>query len=239
MVHEATLDSSLLITNSEITRQKAEQLSIGDLGLSTDDLVKRLESYLSSDSSRSVNTAWRKMGRAVYAGMSSAPTVDFVFGPLSIERKERAQRQKSTFKKTTVSVARPDQLEAQDLPKSENLTTMNIASIYKILLKLGKTDMIKFITNPQSFSQTMENIFYLSFLVRDGRVKIYEDDNGMPIVEPVSQQELEKMEGLQSRQKIIEFDMQTWKDIIQVYNLKEPMIPHRKPSVGLGASKWY
>lgn len=50
--------------------------------------------------------------------------------------------------------------------------------VYECLLKHEPINFFKFLINPESFSQTVENLFYCAFLTRDGRVSIQEDDDG-------------------------------------------------------------
>ena len=44
----------------------------------------------------------------------------------------------------------------------------------------GDVSLFDFVINPHSFGQTVENIFYVSFLIREGSVRVDEDSNGLP-----------------------------------------------------------
>lgn len=53
--------------------------------------------------------------------------------------------------------------------------------VFDILGESQPINFFKFIINPESFGQTVENLFYLSFLIRDGKVSI-DDDSGQPVL---------------------------------------------------------
>lgn len=40
--------------------------------------------------------------------------------------------------------------------------------------------LLKFAINPNSFGQTVENLFYISFVVKDGFMEVNKDDDGLP-----------------------------------------------------------
>lgn len=48
------------------------------------------------------------------------------------------------------------------------------------LAESGNIDLVRFCINPKSFGQTVENIFYVSFLIRDGHVAVNYEENGLP-----------------------------------------------------------
>ncbi|KAH7175507.1 Nse4 C-terminal-domain-containing protein [Dactylonectria macrodidyma] len=112
------------------------------------------------------------------------------------------------------------------------------------LRSTGGIDLMRFVVNPKSFGQTVENMFYVSFLIRDGRVEIDFDEFGLPALAPVDREAEEEGGGRHSTSKhqaILSMDMETWREIIDTFDLNEPMITHRKEAVntGPGARGWY
>lgn len=46
----------------------------------------------------------------------------------------------------------------------------------------GGIDLLRFVVNPRSFGQTVENLFYVSFLIREGSIKLDFDEDGLPAI---------------------------------------------------------
>jgi len=90
-------------------------------------------------------------------------------------------------------------LKEEDISRSQNETTKNVFTVsrrsyilYSILTvenfklktlldEIGTVNLFKFVVNPEDFAQSVENIFYLSFLIRDGKVA-FETQDGEPVI---------------------------------------------------------
>ncbi|KAK2624843.1 hypothetical protein QTJ16_006036 [Diplocarpon rosae] len=107
----------------------------------------------------------------------------------------------------------------------------------------GGLAYFKFVINPWSFGQTVENIFYVSFLIRDGAAGISTDDRGLPYLNICSDEEREiAVKGDQPKhQAVISIDMNKWESLIEAFDIKEPMIRHREEEEygNVGAKGWY
>jgi non-structural maintenance of chromosomes element 4 len=137
------------------------------------------------------------------------------------------------------------------------------------LRSTGGVDVMRFVVNPKSFGQTVENLFYVSFLIRDGRVQIEYDEYDLPALgeyclnishlpsvgvlflltlmypapvrRELAEEEPRARSGASKHQAILSMDMETWRDIIDTLGLTEPMIEHRAEASlnGPGARGWY
>ncbi|RAH71663.1 putative nuclear protein Qri2/Nse4 [Aspergillus aculeatinus CBS 121060] len=87
----------------------------------------------------------------------------------------------------------------------------------------GGVPLFRFCINPRSFGQSVENLFYVSFLVRDGLIGISVDSRGLPTLhaaKPHAPSEALK-KGVQKHQAIFTLDFETWQDLIEAYGIDE------------------
>jgi len=132
-------------------------------------------------------------------------------------------------------------LKEEDISRSQNETTKNVAILERILQdESDPINIFRFVINPNDFAQSVENIFYLSFLIRDGKVAFETDPDGNPVVLLCEQPSADDYgKGLQKRQMVLEFDMAVWKRAIEVFEITESKIPPRAAAHTRLGDKWY
>ncbi|KAK9454331.1 Nse4 C-terminal-domain-containing protein [Dipodascopsis uninucleata] len=263
MPNEAVLDSELLVMSGELARQKASRIKLGpSVEFDVDEYIGRLRSYLygdddireplnvendKSDDEDDVFDAsdiqgWKKLGKLATSLCARPSLHEF----LAIEPTPRAPRelrrtqQTSRFAPSRLDIVRPQEFDQSNIVRQENNTSSSVVYIGALLKEIGRpVNLFEFILNPQSFSQSVENLFYLSFLVRDGHAYIDEDHNGVPIVGAVSppdlsttegQEEMERRRNLTRNQAIFELSMSAWSGLIDAFEIKESIIPTREMS---------
>lgn len=110
-----------------------------------------------------------------------------------------------------------------------------------------EVSLFEFAVNPHSFAQTVENLFYVSFLVKDGYVQLGFDDNGLPTIRKLAPQHHTVMianassgtaepkttneqyeQGTARHQAIFSLDYATWQKLIKAFDITDSMIPTRE-----------
>jgi hypothetical protein len=113
------------------------------------------------------------------------------------------------------------------------------------------TDAVQLLFNPKSFTQTVENVFHYSFLVKQGiaglKVRPKEKDIGMglkippgPVAKYIPGENTKTDKPY--RQAIVSLNIQDWRDLVEAHEVKECGVPHRtgskfeRPSSASGSS---
>ncbi|CAG8115760.1 unnamed protein product [Penicillium salamii] len=144
----------------------------------------------------------------------------------------------------------------------ENTPNVTPDMAQAIMAKHGIADdegipLFRFCINPDSFGQSVENLFYVSFLVRDGTVGVSTDSRGLPTLRkslhpfflcktdghadataPYAPLEAQR-QGIQKHQAVFSLDYDTWEQVIKLLDLKECMIPHRAPTQEETSTSWH
>ncbi|KAF9288102.1 nuclear protein [Mortierella alpina] len=262
--HEATLDAKLLVLSADLGMQKAKHLRMGQGGFDETEFITRVVSTMGGHEidNDQVGLDWSKIGRMAVKWTRRVPSMDFMLGPMSVEHKSRTITQRARIVRDPKAMRKPQELREEDIARQENETTKNVMQIADILEQFTESvNLFELVINPGSFGQTIENIFYLSFLVRDGKVSIQEEDmddpnrgqydddeerepregaNMQPMVQLTEAPTAEDYAGgLLKKQMVMELDMATWRQLIEVYDIKKSMIPTRIAKEKVEKGKWY
>ncbi|TRM70005.1 Nse4 C-terminal-domain-containing protein [Schizophyllum amplum] len=250
---EATLDSQVLLAASKMGAQKARAMKSGAGAFDVDEFVAKLITYMGGkrtigddgDVGDGIDEDeyldWDKIGRKAMAKSRRVPVMSFMLGPLSIEQKKRAPIKRAKLERNEADRKKPQEIREEDIQRAENETTKNVIQLEKILGEEGRVNLFRFVVNPQDFAQSVENIFYLSFLIRDGKVAFeYDEDTQEPFIYACSVPEEEDYaQGLRKQQLVLEFDVETWRRSIEVFNITKSMVPQRPAAKTKLGDKWY
>ncbi|KAK4492421.1 hypothetical protein RD792_003226 [Penstemon davidsonii] len=157
-------------------------------------------------------------------------------GPMEIALKPRKLVTRGKRLKPTPST-QPEELKKTSERVTD--TNINIYAMFEILKKKKKDEvnvkLESLILNRDSFAQTVENLFALSFLVKDGRVAINVDENGSHLVEALrngpSAKDFETGVAI-NHHFIFRFDYGDWELMKNLVAEGEELMPHRHASLG-------
>jgi len=194
---------------------------------------RETQANLENDENDERECNWARIGKMIALGGYSkrAPSMDFMLGPLSIEVRQRAATVRVPLDRSKASQVQVHQVQENEVERSVNETSHNVRVISKLLHAAcsgpqavdGKVPLVKFFLNPTSFSQTVENLFYLSFLIKDGLACIEQgedDDSGeLYVFACQNPDDDDYANGLVRKQLVFDLTMGMWQVSLQGRNL--------------------
>ena len=92
----------------------------------------------------------------------------------------------------------------------------------------GGVPLFHFCVNPRSFGQTVENFFYVSFLVKEGKAGLDFDSDGMPTLGMVEQKSVQQRQESVRNQAVFTLDFEMWEELVESCGIEKSVIPHRR-----------
>ncbi|KFQ26996.1 Non-structural maintenance of chromosomes element 4 A, partial [Mesitornis unicolor] len=232
---EAALDAQFLVLASNLGKEKANELhsemtAFDSLAFAEDLLtfmgINRVEVEENDSDSESISAgylpsnAWHKLGEETEKYFRRAPSFHYMLGSFKSEPpvpRQRIERQKKATGGEQKR-AMPAQLKKME-ESQEEATEKEVERILGILQTHYKNDpdtpisFFDLVIDPNSFARTVENIFHVSFIIRDGLASIKLDDDKLPIIEPSKDSKAKESDfsaGARN-QVVISLSHQEWK----------------------------
>ncbi|XP_024529657.1 non-structural maintenance of chromosomes element 4 homolog A [Selaginella moellendorffii] len=171
---------------------------------------------------------WMKLGYEASEFICDAPGLSTMVGPMDIVPKQRKRPAPRTREKPGPST-RPQEVEAVENMSTE--TDKNIETMFRILRTHKRVRFEALVLKRKSFAQTIENIFALSFLVKDGRVEISCDNGVIHIVPKNAPSKDDRASGnVVNTQFVLRLDYQDWVTMHQSLDENQELMPDRVES---------
>lgn len=173
---------------------------------------------------------WEILGSQVSPFFAEAPACAFMNGAMDTQVKERRAAQRIRRDAPVGPVANPD---AVDDTLTEQQTDHNIKRMVKILkhkTKAGaRVTARRLASNPASFAQFVENVFTLSFLVKDGDagLELPAEDAADRSATVVKRQKPEE-QHVERSTFVMHLDVEGWRSLVEKDGGAEGEMPHRE-----------
>lgn len=231
---EAVLDSKLMVLVGNKGRQRMRAVPIDFTTFDAEEFAVRVRGSVckSSGTGPLDVSAWAKLGKLGEGMFRSSVPLWYLHGsagevpPKVRQPRTRRQDQDAVDRAPTV----PTQVRSVEQTNQET-TTERITQIHKLLQllydRLGNKPVryFEFVLNPRSFAKTCENIFHLSFLINEGRARLFPDDDGLLVVEPVSASESSDCRAANKNVFAMTMCMKQWQEAVAALGITEPVIP--------------
>ena len=234
---EAAMDADVQVGLARMGLAKSNNLNQGMRRYEAKEFIARLRDYVQTDAG---HLDWLNLGKSARFYYRRSAGLSTMYGPITVEMKERKATQRQARDVIEKAIA-PDVITNTQTDQSANETSKRVIMVMKALAALHQQrraagldiEFFEFVVNPNSFTQTVENIFHLSFGVKRGFAKIVKSRDGRLLVEPNSANAAadaagaDDGAGVQSHQAVVTMSIALWRHVVQELGLTEPLIDPR------------
>lgn len=222
---EQAKDSEVFCTLAASGVEQAKKLAAGAKSRTAKDVIRRLKFRFASDAQADVEedpTAydWVAAGDHCLHLFGCAVGVGCMLGAMAAQPKVRkvAQRQQKTKLGVLEKPKEIQNVRTEDKQETDRV----MEDMFDVIAAHTPVGWLELVMNHSSFSQTVENIFTLSFLVRDAKVSFVPDKELGMLVHAhnpkTDKGTNDSRERVQSMQSYGMDDWESWKDYIEPHH---------------------
>lgn len=248
-MREEVLDADNLNMLSRHTTTQAKHLAVVTQAVTVETFTRELRKKMVTFQSEEAHSDeeffdWPLLGGKVGHLFGGVAHTDFLNGPVGKPpplRKERKKRADQDTEEEAGGITKSEEVKEHTVEQKEQ-TQVRISEQLQLLRKVvpsssasesGVTegvDFFNFVVNPASFTQTVENVFDLSFLVKQGTAALQLDDDGLPVVLPCEHAKTD--DDQKSTQLVVALSPKDIRDAIDSFKCntkaaEDVRVPHR------------
>ncbi|PAV57758.1 hypothetical protein WR25_07390 [Diploscapter pachys] len=179
---------------------------------------------------------WAWFGRKTAHILNETPYFDFIRPaiddtriPLAAKPKKATARKDRTDKDQELVLKNRERTEQDELEGISKELDIVHKSFKRACAKFDNVvPYYHFVIDPNDFGKTVENMFYVSFLLKDVKVEVKLDQNDLPVIIPVNMADrnaiLNKGSEWPNCQNVRDFSYQQWEQIKKILKITKPMI---------------
>ncbi|KYQ99770.1 hypothetical protein DLAC_03715 [Tieghemostelium lacteum] len=215
---EAALDSEFLSLTSQYGLEQVQSLKITLTNFNSLVFMNRVKDRL-NESEDDLTDAWTKLGASVKNIYNPTPLFDFMYGPMELEIKEKKkpERRQKTQEEELGKKVTAEKVDDTQNAESESTST-GVQAMRSFLERKQQKSFLDTVVDQKSFARTVENIFYYSFLLKDGHVAMKSDNQDgitAQISHPPEEKDFKDGSAI-PKHSIVKMDYELWRKLTQL-----------------------
>ncbi|KOC68580.1 Non-structural maintenance of chromosomes element 4 like protein A [Habropoda laboriosa] len=228
---EILMDSEMMSISSKVLKQCTRHLTNYVSSYNHVEFAQKLVKHLRQLSNvQSETPDWSVLERKAIKCFKRTPHYSTLSGTLAPLEKKEINKRKSVVRDVQAQIRKPENITTVDKEEDGPERTVKMKQFITRYCKTHRKplDFFKLVLHPSDFGKTIENILQISFLVRDGRVKITKDASGILLVQPSTKDMMTQVTAgkIPNIQNVIYLNMEQWKMLKDTYRLEKPMIEY-------------
>ncbi|KAL1492027.1 hypothetical protein ABEB36_012531 [Hypothenemus hampei] len=228
---ETLLDSMVVSSASGILRKCVAAVDVHSITYDPTEFAQNLVSFINEDFTDPENINLALLLHEARQVIPQVPSYHFVYGAYDLNKLPQPKQKKERVKRVKEKLEKKEPEKVVTLNKEEEGIDEIVKFLYEVLEEAYKNNNQRpinyydYVIDSSSYANTIENIFYFSFLIRDGKASLDIGSKNIPVIKPMKKRDLNdsRSQGVQNGQCISSITMDIWQQFT-----KEGLLQQRK-----------